>query len=185
MNNARNPAITVLVIASSIIIFFLAPSFFLTLDLSLFGRLGWAGYALLGAGLGAAAGMLAARRRYRLHGNVAAGAGGLAVVLIALTYFGNPVFADEVSTAPDTVDVLFTGRVVSRSGLNMRAEPSSSAEVVAKVPYYVTIDVVSVDGPAAEEDADGLSGNWYRATYEGKTGWIRGAYIRPLDASGQ
>ena len=67
----------------------LALSFFLALDAS-YGRLGdpVVGYALLGLGLGAAAGAVAARRRFRLGPLVLAGAVGGLLVLLGAVYFG-------------------------------------------------------------------------------------------------
>ncbi len=95
MSSAKGLVSTVLAVVSIVVIYLVAPAVFITLDLSPLGRLGWPGYALLGAGLGAAVGMLAARRRYRLHGNVAAGAGGVTIVMGALIYLGNPVTAAD------------------------------------------------------------------------------------------
>ena len=71
-----------------------ALNLFLTLDLSVFGRLApspWPGYALLGLGLGAAAGAVAAQRRFRLDRSILSGAAGLVAVLGAGTLVGNTV----------------------------------------------------------------------------------------------
>ncbi|AMR28309.1 hypothetical protein A0257_15250 [Hymenobacter psoromatis] len=83
---------------------YLAVNLFLGLDLSAYGRVGeggWPGYALLGLGLGAAGGALAARRRYRLHQGLvwgaAAGAVGLAGLAIA-TFSGAPAADQPAAT---------------------------------------------------------------------------------------
>lgn len=63
---------------------YLAVNLFLGLDLSAYGQLaagGWLGYALLGLGLGAAGGAVAAQQRYRLHRGLLLGAGALALGL--------------------------------------------------------------------------------------------------------
>lgn len=67
----------------------LALSLFLALDAS-YGRLGGpvVGYALLGLGVGAAAGAVAARQRFRLGPLVLWGAGGLLLLLLGFVFFG-------------------------------------------------------------------------------------------------
>lgn len=106
--------------------------------------------------------------------------GGIVVVRAGLSAFHTA--SEWVSSvfSSDEPTVRYTGRVTSRSGLNMRAEPSKDADVVAKVPWFVTVEVLREDGPEAELDNDGRAGNWYQVTYEGTTGWVRGAYIERL-----
>lgn len=86
------------------ILSYLALNLFLGLDLSIFGRLapgGWPGYALLGLGLGAAAGAVTAQRRFRLSKGILGGAGALVLALGAsglvsnAARFAAPVLAVE------------------------------------------------------------------------------------------
>lgn len=72
---------------------YLSLNLFLALDASLAGHLAaapWPGYALLGLGLGAAAGAITAQRRFRLNKAIGAGALGLVVAVGALAMVGNP-----------------------------------------------------------------------------------------------
>lgn len=71
---------------------YLAINLFLGLDLSAYGRAGlgtWGGYALLGLGLGAAAGAVAAQQRYRLHRLIPIGAAVVALLLCSFVFLGN------------------------------------------------------------------------------------------------
>jgi hypothetical protein len=74
------PALVLLYFALS----YLAVNLFIGLDLSAYGQLaagGWLGYVLLGLGLGAAGGTVAAQQRYRLHRGLLVAAGVLALGL--------------------------------------------------------------------------------------------------------
>ena len=70
---------------------YLASNLFLSLDTSAYGRGagGWAGYALLGLGLGAAAGAVAAWHRFRLNKLVLVVAGLVAATSLAFVLVGN------------------------------------------------------------------------------------------------
>lgn len=84
---------------------YLALNLFLGLDLSVYGRLslgGWMGYALLGLGLGAACGAVAAQRRFRLNKLIPAGA---VVLVLGLSSF---VFLNNAARfAPPMVEAAF------------------------------------------------------------------------------
>ena len=84
---------------------YLGLNLFVGLDASAFGQLPpgpWLGYALLGLGLGAAAGVVAAQRRYRLNKHLQTGAGALVVGLVAAAVVGNPAhFAPLADEAPE------------------------------------------------------------------------------------
>lgn len=54
----------------------------------------------------------------------------------------------------------------SKVSLNLRANPSTSSSVVAKIPPYSTITVYGSS-----------SNGWYRATYNGKTGFVSSEYV--------
>ena len=71
---------------------YLGLNLFLGLDLSVYGRLasvGWVGYALLGLGLGAAGGAVAAKRRFRLNNLIPISAGALVMVLCSFVFLKN------------------------------------------------------------------------------------------------
>ncbi|MGI4870730.1 MAG: NADase-type glycan-binding domain-containing protein [Janthinobacterium lividum] len=72
---------------------YLGLNLFLGLDSSAFGQLAPSpvpGYALLGLGLGAAAGAVAAQRRFRLNKHIQTGVGALVLGLLAVAVVGNP-----------------------------------------------------------------------------------------------
>ena len=99
----------VLAIPLAILLFFslsyLGLNLFVGLDASAFGQLPpgpWLGYGLLGLGLGAAAGAVAAQRRFRLSKHLQTGAGALVVGLVAAAVVGNPAhFAPRADEAPE------------------------------------------------------------------------------------
>jgi hypothetical protein len=71
---------------------YLSLNLFLSLDLSVYGRLssgGWLGYALLGLGFGAVGGAVAAQRRFRLSKMIPAGAGVLFLGLCSFVFLNN------------------------------------------------------------------------------------------------
>lgn len=73
---------------------YLAVNLFVGMDLSSYGRIGtsgWAGYALLGLGLGAAGGAIAAQRRFRLNKLVSIGAVAMGLILCSFVFIGNTV----------------------------------------------------------------------------------------------
>ena len=55
--------------------------------------------------------------------------------------------------------------VNSSNGINLRSQPSASANILIVVPY------------SAEIIADQEQGNWYRGSYNGKTGYVMKQYV--------
>ena len=84
---------------------YLAVNLFVGMDLSTYGRIGtggWAGYALLGLGLGAASGAIAAQRRFRLNKLVSIGAVALVLVLGSFVFIGNTASSAAAAALPAT-----------------------------------------------------------------------------------
>lgn len=83
---------------------YLAVNLFVGMDLSTYGRIGtggWAGYALLGLGLGAAGGAIAAQRRFRLNKLVSLGAVALVLILCSFVFIGNTASSIAATELPD------------------------------------------------------------------------------------
>lgn len=98
---------------------YLAVNLFIGMDLSTYGRIGtggWAGYTLLGLGLGAAGGAIAAQRRFRLNKLVSIGAVALVLILCSFVFIGNTassVAAAESADASGASDKLESSSVVA------------------------------------------------------------------------
>ncbi len=56
--------------------------------------------------------------------------------------------------------------VIAEGGLNLRAEPDTKSEILATIPNDTEL--------VAQE----LSGDWYKVTFDDKTGWIHKDYTR-------
>lgn len=136
----KNPLLFLLLVAVALwftyqLLAVASPALFLRLDAS-YGRAGGAfGYALLGLGLGAAAGAIAAQRRYRLNKLILVGAGGLALLLVGLAQLGN----SEASTYIATEDLQPT----ATEGEAVAAEPPTE-ELPAEPGAVATSDTSSL-----------------------------------------
>ena len=116
---------------------YLAVNLFVGMDLSSYGRIGtsgWAGYALLGLGLGAAGGAIAAQRRFRLNKLVSIGAVALVLVLCSFVFIGN-----------------------SASSVAAAELPSTSEDASVTTPSETTTEIPGVGEPSAELAADTTS----------------------------
>lgn len=71
-----------------------------------------------------------------------------------------PLYTTPTPTQPKTYIV------TAKGNLNLRANPSTSAKVLLAIPYRTVVTV--------EEWA----GSWAKVTYQGKTGWVSGDYLR-------
>ena len=61
--------------------------------------------------------------------------------------------------------------------VNMRAEASAGSAIVAEVPDGSTV-TLRIDTTDTVRDADGT--RWWPVTFDGKDGWISGAYLRSV-----
>lgn len=70
-------------------------------------------------------------------------------------------------------DAIFRAVVTAPSGktVNLRAQPSTKATVMARVPIGMTVDVL-------EE----TSAEWWRVRYAGNTGYMMACFLQPEDA---
>ncbi|MGH2558005.1 MAG: SH3 domain-containing protein [Thermomicrobiales bacterium] len=67
-----------------------------------------------------------------------------------------------------------TALVASPDGVNLRAEPDASAEIVATAPGG---EIVSLRIAEADTATDADGNRWWPVSYEGSAGWIVGAYL--------
>lgn len=107
-----------------------APAVFLQLDGS-YGRLGGSfGYALLGLGLGAAAGAIAAQRRYRLNRAILAGAAGLMLLLAYLASLGSTGTSTYISASDLQPAETSVAEVTDSSSANEPADASTPQAIL-------------------------------------------------------
>lgn len=65
--------------------------------------------------------------------------------------------------------------VGSKAGLNMRERPDVKGKVITSIPLLSKLELVEEkDG---RETIDGITGNWARITWNGKTGWVFNGYL--------
>ena len=66
--------------------------------------------------------------------------------------------------------------VTSTIGLNLRAEPNSSAKVINTIPYKSRVNIV--DKSEISETIQGRKANWCKVQYNGTTGWLWSGYLK-------
>ena len=74
------------------------------------------------------------------------------------------------NSAPDVTPYNAKG-IVSSSSVNMRALPTTSAEIINKISQNIEIEIT------------GISGDFYRVMYSGKTGYVAKDYVRISDGN--
>ena len=75
------------------------------------------------------------------------------------------VTAGSSASGSSTSSTTQTGKVVCDTTVNFRSEPNTSCSVLASLPNGATVTVLS------------SSNGWYKATYNGKTGYISADYL--------
>jgi len=75
-------------------------------------------------------------------------------------------------TSNDTNSSLNQGKVTASGGLNLRETPSSTGNVLITIPADATIDL--------SEKQD----QWYKTTYQSKTGWVSANYLTVTSKKG-
>ncbi|MBK8014278.1 MAG: SH3 domain-containing protein [Deltaproteobacteria bacterium] len=90
-------------------------------------------------------------------------------------YADDTDFGDEVNGTTleaMTVSVGGRARVVARSGLNLRTQPTTAGSIITAMPYGSTVDVLQKQG------------SWFSVKYGSKLGWSYGAYLDGIEADG-
>jgi len=76
------------------------------------------------------------------------------------TYTAKPVYAAQATTAKTV------GTVTANPSLNLRETAVATSAVLTSIPKNTQVAIISKN-----------TSNWYNVTYNGKTGWISGAYL--------
>lgn len=85
--------------------------------------------------------------------------------------------ARTISTAPpaEPAPAIGQGRVINATGALMRAQPSTTAEVVQGLPNDATLDILqAVEG----QSVNAGDPRWYRARYNGVEGFVYAAVVQ-------
>lgn len=73
------------------------------------------------------------------------------------------VSADYVTVT--TTNPIQKGKITASGGLNLRDNPSSTGKMLLTIPVDTTVDLVDQQN------------QWYKTTYQAKTGWISAQYV--------
>jgi len=77
----------------------------------------------------------------------------------------------SISTTNSVNDNSKKGRITASAGLNLRETPSSTGAILIIIPEDTTIDLID------KQD------QWYKTTYQSKTGWISADYVTPTSTT--
>jgi N-acetylmuramoyl-L-alanine amidase len=76
------------------------------------------------------------------------------------------VMREHMKVEPPTATTSYgQGKITAAGGLNLRGTPSTSGTVLVTVPEGATVEI------AAQQ------GQWYKATYQNKSGWLSASYV--------
>ena len=67
------------------------------------------------------------------------------------------------------------GKVIARSGVNLRKQPSTTSEILIGIPYDETVNIV-LDSSIKEYQPNS-STNWIEIEYGGVRGWVNSKYM--------
>lgn len=71
--------------------------------------------------------------------------------------------------------------VVVKPALVFRESPDTKAKIVGKIPYQAKVVVTGKSATAVT--LMGIVGNWTQVTFEGKQGWVFGAFLARADSN--
>ena len=105
--------------------------------------------------------------------------GFIGYVMSKFLTFGNtsatpvPTAVPVVTPVPTTVPNSGTARVTTASGsLNLRKEPASGNNIIARIPRNAIVQVLSI------------SGTWTRVSYNGHTGYVMSTFLTYINNAG-
>ncbi len=81
--------------------------------------------------------------------------------------------SENMAEEPE-VDMKGKAIVTAKSGLKMRSQPGTDGEAIVLIPGK---SVVSIIEKGKEETISDKKSNWYKVTWEGKTGWVFGGFL--------
>ena len=76
-----------------------------------------------------------------------------------------------ISTVVSVTNGPKKGKITAAGGLNLRDTPLSTGKMLVTIPLGTTIDLID------------LQNQWYKTTYQSKTGWVSAAYVTPITTS--
>ena len=88
-----------------------------------------------------------------------------AYVTITLTNSTSSDTSDTETTSNDSSTEPQKGKITASGGLNLRDTPSSTGAPLVTIPEGTTIDLIEQQN------------QWYKTTFQSKTGWISAAYV--------
>lgn len=96
------------------------------------------------------------------------------IALFATIFFTNDLLAQRYDCAGDAGDLYV---VNAQSGLALRDAPSLYSNKISAVPYGKSITVCDQKG-GLPENIEGVDGNWVKAYYRGKSGWMFDGFLK-------
>jgi curved DNA-binding protein CbpA len=72
-----------------------------------------------------------------------------------------------------------TAEVTAESGLNLRKQHNTNADIVAKIPSGKTLSIVKANGP--EQTLYGRTAKWFKVRYEDDKGWCWSGGLKRTD----
>lgn len=71
------------------------------------------------------------------------------------------------------------GKVIARTGLNLRLQPNAQAKVIVAIPSNEKVIILQSEAPQAE--FAGNRANWVRVRYRKYEGWVWGRFIKEIN----
>ncbi len=81
------------------------------------------------------------------------------------TYTAKPVYATQATTTKQV------GIVTANPSLNLRKTAVATSAVLTSIPKNAQVSIITKN-----------ASNWYNVTYDGKMGWVSGAYLSTASA---
>jgi hypothetical protein len=72
-------------------------------------------------------------------------------------------------------------RVLSKTGLKLRSDPSQKADVKLSAAYWSLVDLCESD--FVHDTIDGTIGSWWKVRYKGTEGYMFGGYLVQVDST--
>ncbi len=82
-----------------------------------------------------------------------------------------PVVTNRAAVIPAQGEM----EVAVPGGLNYRMSPGLGGRILGAIPYRSRVTVLDRSMPA---DSRGVTGNWYKISYAGQTGYVNSKYLR-------
>lgn len=74
----------------------------------------------------------------------------------------------------------YTYYAAAKAGLSLREQPNTSAKVLEKIAYGEKLTTLADSNPVVPIATEGFNGYWWKATYNGKSGYVVSSYVLPM-----